>query len=253
MDSISEDKIIKVSSKEDYCLMVNFLNDNFFSNELTDTETVKDLFKIKKLLEIFKKIIKSPETNCDTLLQLLTKLDLLKEKYGEKKERTDEVIDWQYNNTRCIRNFDLEERSESFGKKKKLIEDFFNGFCEENGLSFNDENLLEVIPNIKKEIHKIIPFATGSYNGDWLPDATIEKIIKYNLERFTVEFKKLKYLNPESFHATRTKHNRIYFEEVIKCMNKGGDDFFCYCNIFFQKDNFTVSVKINPKIIALKK
>ena len=172
----------------------NLINWEHFRRDIYFT----DLSEINKLLEVFKKKIEHPYTKCDSLLEDLQKLGELSKMY-----------------------------SEEFGEKKKysdVIENFFSGFCIENGLSHCSGYSL--IP--KTECKPFFITSSVKKNLDMIRAIAILKIvseedkcklIKEQLEKCSIEFKKSKYLSkthPESFHAIRAMVNSKEIEKFIE-------------------------------------
>jgi hypothetical protein len=184
-----------VLSAEEEDLYEDLINWEFFSSHLNVTKSGPDLSKINKLLDVFKKMIEHPYTKCDLLLGDLQKLEELRKEYRE-----------------------------AFGKKYlDVIENFFSVFCIENGLSHcSGYSLIPktkckpffITSSVKKNLDMIRAIATLKI----VSDENKCKVIKEQLERCTIEFKKSKYLcetHPESFHAIRAKVN---CKEIEKCI-----------------------------------
>ena len=174
----------------------DLINWEFFSSHLNVTKSGPDYSKINKLIEIFKKMIEHPYTKCDSLLEDLQKLGELEKKYREE-----------------------------FGENySDVIENFFSGFCIDNGLIHCSGYSL--IPKteckpffITSSVKKNLDIIRTTSTMKNVSEEDKCKLIKEQLEKCTIEFKKSKYLNkthPESFHAIRAKVN---CKEINKCIH----------------------------------
>jgi len=106
-------------------------------------------------------------------------------------------------------------------KNIEIIKNFIEIFCKENGLNISKKNIkLELTKTVNNKLDMISLISNLKIES--LPTGKKINVIKELMESLTVEFKKSRYLENESFHRLRSNNHCL---KIDKCIHDIQDNF----------------------------